>query len=98
MDRQELDYLKGQLQKLDKPFGHLLEVKALKNIQNSSRVGIRLEGFELEFNVKLDQALNFSFVKGLDWNWAAFLSMLVYLVLSVLLMFTRSDFPDVSPT
>lgn len=98
MDRQELDYLKGQLLKLDKPFGHLLEMKALKNIQNSSRASIRFEGLELQLNVKLEQALSFSFAKGLDWNWAAFLSMLVYLILSVLLMFARSDFPDVSPT
>ena len=96
IDKQELDYLKGELHKLDKPFGHLLEMKALKKIENSSRVGIRFEGLELEFNLKLEKALSISFVKGLDWNWAGFLCMLVYLVLGVLLMFARTDFTDVS--
>lgn len=95
MDRQELEYLKSQLQKLDKPFGHLLEMKALKSIQNSSRTGIRLEGLELEFNLKLEKAFSVSFGKGLDWNWAGFLSMLVYLIISALLMLARSDFTDV---
>jgi hypothetical protein len=95
MDRQELEYLKSQLQTLDKPFGHLLEMKALKSIQNSSRTGIRLEGLELEFNLKLEKAFSVSFGKGLDWNWAGFLSMLVYLIISALLMLARSDFTDV---
>lgn len=98
MDRQELEYLRGQLQKLDKPFGHLLEIKALQRIQANQGSGIRLGNLELNLDYKLEGALNFEFMKGMDWNWAGFISMLVYLILSVLLMFARSDFPDVRTT
>ena len=104
MDRQELEHLKGQLLKLDKPFGHLMEMKALSNLRAGNRlggtsaVGVQIEDLEFSLNVKFDGVVGAALGKNVDWNWATLICVMVYLAFSVMIAFTRPDFLDVSLT
>ena len=99
MDRQELEHIKGQLRKLDKPFGLLTEVKSLKGVFTpSNKPGMQLSALEQDFEMKFDTIVAQFLSKSIDWDWASLLSLLIFLSISAFTMFARPGFPDVQFT
>lgn len=92
-DKQELDHLTKQLNKLREPFGVLIHPTDLSKIRQDSKA--KLEQVENVFSAKLDNFTKDAIGKEIDWSNTVFYVTVIYLLISCLVMFIRPDFPNV---
>ena len=92
-DKQELEHLTKQLNKLREPFGVLIHPTDLNKIRQDGKA--KLEQVENAFSAKLDNFTKDAIGKEIDWSNTVLYVTGIYLLISCCVMFIRPDFPNV---